>query len=77
MKDNSNMNPSDDENGQKMKPLLLDRWSFRLAMLGFAMGIFAGFSQGTTDFAYMIGFGVPFALVLGLIGLLIDAFSRK
>ena len=76
MKDNNNMNSSDNENGPKMNPTLLDRWAFRLAMLGFAMGIFVGFGQGTTDIAYMIGFGVPFALILSLIGLVIDFFKK-
>jgi hypothetical protein len=59
------------------KPVrLTDRWSFRLAMLGFGIGIFAGLGRGTTDIAYMIGFGVPFALILSLIGLVIDFFKK-
>jgi hypothetical protein len=77
MKDNNNMDPSDSENGQKMNPTLLDRWFFRLAMLGFAMGVFAALGQGYLNIGFMIGFGLPFALVLGLIGSVIDFFRNK
>ena len=77
MKDNNNMDPSDNENGQKMNPTLLDRWAFRLAMLGFAMGIFAALGQGYLNIAFMIGFGLPFAVILSLIGFVIDYFRFK
>ena len=77
MKDNNNMDPSDNENGQKMNPTLLDRWSFRLAMLGFAMGVFAALGQGYLNIGFMIGFGLPFAVILSLIGFVIDYFRFK
>lgn len=67
----------DDEAVANKKSKLTDRWSFRLAMLGFAMGIFAALGQGYLNIAFMIGFGLPFALVLGLIGLVIDFFRNK
>ncbi len=60
------------------KPVrLIDRWSFRLAMLGFAMGIFAALGQGYLNIAFMIGFGLPFAVILSLIGFVIDYFRFK
>jgi hypothetical protein len=77
MKENNNTDPSDNENGQKMNPTLLDRWAFRLAMLGFAMGIFAALGQGYLNIAFMIGFGLPFAVILSLIGFVIDYFRFK
>lgn len=73
-----NKKNGDEEENVVSEPLTLtDRWSFRLAMLGFAMGIFAALGQGYLNIAFMIGFGLPFALVLGLIGLVIDFFRNK
>lgn len=76
MKDNKT-HDSDNDSGTKKNPVFLDRWSFRLAMLGFAMGIFTALGQGYINVAFMLGFGLPFALVLGLIGLVIDFFRNK
>jgi len=56
---------------------LLDRWSIRLALLGIVMGIFTTLGQGYTNIGFMIGFGLPFALILGTIGLVIDLVLRK
>jgi hypothetical protein len=67
----------DDEAVANNKSKLTDRWSFRLAMLGFAMGIFAALGQGYLNIAFMIGFGLPFAVILSLIGFVIDYFRFK
>jgi hypothetical protein len=67
----------DDEALANKKSKLTDRWAFRLAMLGFAMGIFAALGQGYLNIAFMIGFGLPFALILSLIGFVIDYFRFK
>ncbi len=55
----------------------LNKWSFKLALFGMAMGIFVAFGQGTTNVGIIIGFGIPFGLILGLIGVVIDVFSNK
>lgn len=74
MKENTNIS---NNNENKVRPALLDRWAFRLAMLGFAMGIFAALGQGYLNIAFMIGFGLPFAVILSLIGFVIDYFRYK
>ena len=56
---------------------LLDRWSIRGVLLGVAMGIFTTFGQGYTSIGIMIGFGLPFALIFGTIGLLIDIVKGR
>jgi len=73
-----NKKNGDEKENVVSKPLTLtDRWSFRLAMLGFAMGIFAALGQGYLNIAFMIGFGLPFAVILSLIGFVIDYFRFK
>lgn len=56
---------------------LLDRWSIRLALLGVVMGIFTTLGQGYTNIGFMIGFGLPFALILGTVGLVIDIIKGR
>lgn len=75
------------EGDQKMKPSaeskkgsFLDRWSVRLALVGLGLGVFASISQGYASpkhIGFMIGFGIPFALILGIVGLIIDFFRLK
>lgn len=75
------------EGDQKMKPSaeskkgsILDRWSVRLALVGLGLGVFASISQGYASpkhIGFMIGFGIPFALILGIVGLIIDFFRLK
>ena len=56
---------------------LLDRWSIRGVLLGVAMGIFTTFGQGYTSIGIMTGFGLPFALIFGTIGLVIDIIKGR
>jgi hypothetical protein len=65
------------ENIENQKIRLLDRWSIRGILLGFGAGIFQTLGMGYTGIGFMIGFGVPFALIFGLIGLLIDFFRFR
>jgi len=65
-----------EQNTQNRKSLL-DRWSVRLSLIGVAMGIFTTFSQGSTQIGFMIGFSIPYVLVLGGVGLVIDYFKSK
>jgi len=62
---------------QAKKQSLMNRWSVRLALVGVVMGILTTFGQGYTQIGFMIGFAIPFALILGAIGLVIDLMSRK
>ncbi len=65
---------------ESKKVAILDRWSVRLALVGLGLGVFASISQGYASpkhIGFMIGFGIPFALILGTIGLIIDLFRRK
>ena len=66
--------PMGNEN-QKIK--LLDRWSIRGALLGFAMGVFQMLNMGYTSITFMIGFGIPYAMIFGLIGLVVDFFRFR
>jgi len=59
------------------KKSIFDRWSIRLALFGLALGIFAGLSLKTTNIAFMIGLGLPMALFLGAIGLIIDLIKNR
>jgi hypothetical protein len=59
------------------KKSIFDRWSIRLALFGLALGIFAGFSLKTTNIAFIIGLGLPIALFLGAIGLVIDFINNR
>lgn len=65
-----------EENTTKDKSLL-ERWSIRLALLGIVLGIFTTLSQGYTSIGFMIGFGLPFALILGTVGLVIDLIKGR
>ena len=58
------------------KKSLTDRWAFKLAMAGIAMGIFTSLNQGQTSIGFMIGFAIPFALIFGFIGLVVDFFKK-
>lgn len=54
------------------------RWSVKLAILGLILGVFTTLSMGYTNIGFMIGFGLPLALLLGAVGLFIDlVISRK
>jgi hypothetical protein len=55
---------------------LIDRWAFKLAMGGIAMGIFAALGQGYVEIGFMIGFAIPFALIGGVVGIIIDIFKK-
>ena len=65
------------ENIENQKIRLLDRWSIRGILIGFGAGIFQTLSMGYTGIGFMIGFGIPLALIFGLIGLLIDFFRFR
>jgi len=68
------MNPSTPEKPTKKN--LTDRWAFKLAMVGIAMGIFTALNQGQTSVGFMIGFAIPFALLLGFVGMVVDFFRK-
>ena len=68
------VNVRDVEN-QKIK--LLDRWSIRGILLGFGAGIFQTLGMGYAGIGFMIGFGIPLALIFGLIGLVLDIFRNR
>jgi hypothetical protein len=56
------------------------RWSIRLSLVGLGLGIFGSISQGYASpkhIGFMIGLGIPFALIFGVIGFIIDFFVRK
>ncbi len=73
--------PSMNENpNETKKSSILDKWSVRLALVGLGLGVFASISQGYASpkhIGFMIGFGIPIALILGIFGLIIDFFKRK
>jgi hypothetical protein len=73
-----NKNPMSEENknGKNHTPLT-DRWVFRLALLGIALGIFGGVSKGILDPAVLVGFTLPFICIFGLIGAVIDFLKKK
>jgi hypothetical protein len=73
-----NKNPMSEENknGKNHTPLT-DRWVFRLALLGIALGIFGGVSKGILDPAILLGFTLPFICIFGLIGAVIDFLKKK
>jgi len=62
---------------QPRRKKFFDRWAVKLAALGLALGIFGTLGKGYSSVGYMIGMGIPMAVMLGLIGLLIDFFNRK
>jgi len=55
---------------------LINRWSIRLALIGVALGFLQSYKVLTLPH-FMIGFGVPFAIVLAAIGVLIDFSLAK
>jgi len=55
----------------------MDRWSVRLAVGGFALGAFFAFIQGGAEVAFMIGFGLPFAVIGGVVGLIVDWAKKR
>lgn len=61
---------------QNPQKRLTGRWAFKLAMAGIAMGIFTALSRGYPDIGFMIGFAIPFALIFGFIGVIIDFFKK-
>ena len=71
------MKMDSDSSERKEGKSIFDRWSIRLALVGLGMGVFAAFGQGYTQIGFMIGFGIPFALILGIIGLVIDLVKPK
>lgn len=71
------MNDEDPVKDTAKTSSLFDRWSIRLALLGVVMGIFTTLGQGYTNIGFMIGFGLPFALILGTIGLVIDIIKGR
>ena len=55
---------------------LLRKWSIRLGLLGFAAGAAQHMLAGPIHLPSMIGFGIPYAIVLAGLGMLID-FSKS
>jgi hypothetical protein len=56
---------------------LLNRWSVRLALIGIVLGFLQSYKVLVLPH-FMIGFGVPFAIVMAAFGLLIDfSIARK
>jgi hypothetical protein len=55
---------------------LLSKWSIRLGLLGFAAGAAQHMLAGPIHLPSMIGFGIPYAIVLAGLGMLID-FSKS
>jgi len=55
---------------------LINRWSIRLALIGVALGFLQSYKVLTLPH-FMIGFGIPFAIVLAAIGVLIDFSLAK
>ena len=68
-------NKSKDTELKKLR--LIDRYSIRGVLLGLGMGIFVTFGQGYTNVGFMIGFSIPFAVIFGLVGLIIDFFKLR
>ena len=55
---------------------LINRWSIRLALIGVALGFLQSYKVLTLPH-FMTGFGIPFAIVLAAIGVLIDFSLAK
>lgn len=72
--DAATMTPSTPQKPSKKN--LTDRWAFKLAMAGIAMGIFTALNQGQTSVGFMIGFAIPFALLFGFVGMVVDFFRK-
>jgi hypothetical protein len=60
-----------------MEGRLLGKWSIRLGLLGLAVGMAQHFLSGEIRLAAMIGFSIPYAIILSGIGLLIDFSINK
>ena len=60
------------QSGGMMTGRLMSKWSIRLGLLGLAIGMAQHFFIGGADLAAMIGFSIPYAIVLSGIGLLVD-----
>ena len=56
---------------------IMDRWSVRLAIGGFALGAFYAFTQGWATIGFMLGFGLPFSAIGLVLGLVIDWIKKK
>ena len=79
-KSNERDQKMNEPSAESKKGSILDRWSVRLALVGLGLGVFASISQGYASpkhIGFMIGLGIPFALILGTVGLIIDFFKRK
>ena len=79
-KSNERDQKMNEPSAESKKGSILDRWSVRLALVWLGLGVFASISQGYASpkhIGFMIGFGIPFALILGTVGLIIDFFKRK
>lgn len=72
-------NHMSDENEveNKKSKSLIDRWSVKLSLFGIAMGIFTAFGQGVTSIGFIIGFAIPYVVILGGIGLVVDFFRYR
>ncbi len=63
--------------GGAMAGRLMSKWSIRLGLLGLAIGMAQHFLAGGNNLAAMIGFAIPYAVVLSGIGLLVDFSVNK
>lgn len=59
------------------KPKPPTKWALKLAMLGFAAGFALALSSGKTSVGLMIGMSLPFVIILGFVGLLVDYIRGK
>ena len=64
-------------NSEQEKTNLMDRYSVRGVLFGLVLAIFATFAQGYTNIGFMLGLGIPFAIIFGLVGLVIDKFRKN
>ena len=57
---------------------VLSKWSVRLGLLGLAVGMLQHFFAGMQHLPTLIGFGIPYAIIIAGIGMLIDfSISKK
>ena len=59
------------------------KWTKNLAIVGQVIGMLLGMSQdhfygvhSIADFAGLLGYGIPFAVIGAIIGLVVDCFVR-
>lgn len=79
-KQNSSREPTMNSKEQQVtesKRPLLSKWSIRLSLVGVALGILTTLQKGSLSIGFMIGFSIPFVLILGCIGLVVDYFQSK